>query len=159
MFWATFGYGIRATLVPMDGDPESTRGGVTDRVYKEVLDRHLPPVLRFGAIFMHDNAPIHTAHIIREWLAEQGIDVIDWPPYSSDLNPIENLWAILKAEMYRLYLELVGVPNNVESLDLLIRCAIATWDSLGEGILNRLIDTIVHRRQAVEDANGWYTKY
>jgi hypothetical protein len=44
--------------------------------------------------------------------------------------------------MYRLHLELVGAPNNVELLDLLIRCAIATWNSLGEGILNRLIDTM-----------------
>jgi transposase len=159
MFWATFGYGVRTTLVPMDGDPESARGGVTARVYKAVLDQHLPPVLRFGAIFMHDNAPIHTAHIIKEWLKEQGIDVMEWPPYSPDLNPIENLWALLKAEMYRLYPELVSAPNNAETLDLLIRCAIATWERLEESMLNRLIDTMKHRVDAVLEANGWYTKY
>jgi transposase len=77
-------------------------------------------------IFIYNNAPIHIAHIIREWLEEERIDVIEWPPYSPDLNSIENLWALLKAEIYRLYLKLVGAPNNLKTLDLLIRCAITT---------------------------------
>jgi hypothetical protein len=79
MFWTAFGYGLRTVLVPMEGDPDAAGGGVIARVYKEVLNRHLPAV-QFGAIFIHDNAPIHTANIIR-----------DWPPYSPDLNPIENM--------------------------------------------------------------------
>jgi len=57
----------------MEGDPESARGGVTARVNKEVLNQHLPPILQFGAIFMHDNALIHTAHIIKDWLQENGV--------------------------------------------------------------------------------------
>jgi transposase len=159
MFWAAFGYGVRTQLVPMEGDPEAPRGGVTARVYREVLDRHLPPILGFGNIFMHDNAPIHRAHIIREWLWERGIEVMNWPPYSPDLNLIENLWALLKAEMYILYPELVSAPNNAETLDLLISCAIDTWDRIGEQLLNRLIDTMERRVKAVLDAEGWYTKY
>ena len=75
----------------MDGDPTARRGGVTARIYREVLDQHLLPILHFGTIFMHDNAPIHTAHLIREWLEEHNVDVMDWPLYSPDLNPIENL--------------------------------------------------------------------
>jgi len=61
--------------------------------------------------------------------------------------------------MYILHLELVSAPNNAETLDLLIRCAIDTWDRLGEELLNRLIDTMVHRVKAVLDVEGWYTKY
>ena len=84
---------------------------------------------------------------------------MDWPPYSPDLNPIENLWALLKAEIYILYPELVGAPNNAETLDLLIRSAMDTWDRLGEDLLNRLIDTMERRVKAVIEAKGWYTKY
>ncbi len=159
MFWAAFGYGVRTQLVPIDGDPEAPRGGVTARVYREVLDRHLPPILDFGSIFMHDNAPIHKAHIIRDWLWEMGIKVMNWPPYSPDLNLIENLWALLKEKMYILHLELVGAPNTTETLEHLIKCAIDTWDRMGEQLLNKLIDTMERRVKAVLDAEGWYTKY
>jgi transposase len=41
-------------------------------------------------VFMQDNAPIHTAHIIKDWLEEMAIEVLEWPPYSPDLNPIEH---------------------------------------------------------------------
>jgi transposase len=50
---------------------------------------------------MQDNAPIYKAHKVQEFLEEMGIDVIVCPPYSPNLNPIENLWKMLKAEIDR----------------------------------------------------------
>jgi len=44
-----------------------------------------------NSIFMHDNARVHTAHIIRDDFEEEGFHVMVWPLYSPDLNPIENL--------------------------------------------------------------------
>jgi transposase len=49
-----------------------------------------------------------------------------WPPYSLDLNLIENIWALLKAEIYRRYLELKEALNTVETLENLIESAIET---------------------------------
>lgn len=43
--------------------------------------------------FMQDNAPLHTAKIIKNRFHEHGIPLVDWPPYSPDLNPIEHAWA------------------------------------------------------------------
>ncbi len=44
------------------------------------------------SIFMHDNAPIYTARLVKNWLEEQAFEVMIWPLYSPNLNPIENLW-------------------------------------------------------------------
>ena len=41
---------------------------------------------------MQDNAPCHAAKSIKAYLAQQRVELIDWPPYSPDLNPIENIW-------------------------------------------------------------------
>ena len=57
-----------------------------------VLDEELPILFEPGFLFMQDNAPFHIGRLVREWLEENGIDVLEWPPCSLDLNPIEHLW-------------------------------------------------------------------
>lgn len=47
---------------------------------------------------MPDGASVHRAHIVKQILAEMRIKILIWPPYSPDLNPIENLWAAMKQE-------------------------------------------------------------
>jgi transposase len=42
-------------------------------------------------MFMQDNAKIHKAKKTIEWFENNGIVLLDWPPYLPDLNPIENL--------------------------------------------------------------------
>ena len=49
----------------------------------------LPNLIQNGEILMRDNARTHTAKVCKEWLANQGWEVMEWPPYSPDLNPIE----------------------------------------------------------------------
>ena len=67
--------------------------------YQNVMEKHLLPLWLHSdqshTIYQQDNAPIHKSASIRQWLEENGIDVMEWPPCSSDLNPIENLWGIL----------------------------------------------------------------
>ena len=47
-------------------------------------------------IFQQDSAPCHIARIVKQWLAEPGVQLLDWPGNSPDLNPIENLWVSIK---------------------------------------------------------------
>ncbi len=50
-------------------------------------------------IFQQDLATAHTAKITKSWLNYHGVGVLDWPANSQDLNPIENLWGIVKRKM------------------------------------------------------------
>ena len=52
MFWACFGFGCRTDLVVMEGDQNAKRGGVTAKVYLEVLEEYLSTILEHDSIFM-----------------------------------------------------------------------------------------------------------
>ena len=44
---------------------------------------------------MQDNAPYHKAKTELSFLEKEGIAVMKWPPQSSDMNPLENVWKII----------------------------------------------------------------
>lgn len=48
-----------------------------------------------NVIFQHGNDTKHSVKIVKEWLSPQVFQLMDWPPVSPDLNPIENFWAYL----------------------------------------------------------------
>lgn len=158
MFWA-FGFDQRTGLLPLDGDPESARGGVTAWVIRDVYEAFLPEFLTHGDIFMHDGASVHRVYIVRELLTEIGINVMEWPPYSPDLNPIENLWALMKAKIYERYPELEKAPDTEETRFQLIEAAKEAWHAIDDRVLQNLCNTMPHRVQAILAAVGWYTKY
>jgi hypothetical protein len=47
-------------------------------------------------LFMQDGAPGHAAQSTQANIRTRGIRIIFWPPFSSDLNPIENCWNWIK---------------------------------------------------------------
>jgi len=159
MFWAAFGFGYRSDLVVIEGDQNAKRGGVTAKVYIKVLREYLPMILEHNSVFMQDNAPIYKAHKVTEFFEEIGIEVMAWPPYSLDLNPIENLWKMLKAEINRAHPKLKGMGNSQAIMDFMVECAQEAWETLAPELLNKMAEGMQKRVDAVKAANGWYTKY
>ena len=45
-----------------------------------------------------NNDPKHKSKLAIIFLKNKKVDFIDWPPYSTDLNPIENVWSMIAQE-------------------------------------------------------------
>lgn len=82
-----------------------------------------------------------------------------WPPHSPDLNPIENLWALLKAEIYKIRLDLMHMKNNNETKRILVETAQIAWQNIDMKHLEHLSETMPNRVQAIIESEGWYTPY
>ncbi len=99
---------------------------VNTAVYQEILEHFMLPsadklYVDADFIFQQDLAPAHTAKGTKSWFNDHGVTVLDWPANSPDLNPIENIWGIIKRKMRDTR------PNNADNLKAAIK---ATWASL-----------------------------
>lgn len=84
------------------------------------------------------------------WLHNSAINVLDWPPYSPDLNPIENLWPRVHELMDRL------CPTTDEAVaDAFVEC----WPELSLDLFTDYAQSMPARIAAVIAANGDATQY
>src|SRR5207248_3042349 len=98
------------------GHGELYNGTLTALQYQRILKLNLVKSAHtFWPIgqwyYQQDNASPHTAGTSKVWFDMHGIDLLDFPPYSSDLSPIENLWNDLKRRVYAHY------PHSMEELE------------------------------------------
>jgi len=140
------------------GYPCMVEGNMTAEDYRRILQSDLLDTLdHFGmkmadTIFQHDNDPKHTAISVREWLAESGLQVLEWPSQSPDLNPIEYLWWTVK---HRLKQYQTVARNNDELWERVVEI----WNNINEDECMNLIESMPRRVAAVLAAKGSHTKY
>ena len=159
MIWgAIYGDG-RSDIVIMDRDPDSEKSGYTANSYLAVLRDQIPRTWQPGMVFMQDNARIHTAKKVQKWFEEEGIPLIEWPPYSPDLNPIEHLWAQLKQWIGDNYPELIHMGKSEEDYQRLFQAIREGWEAIGQEAINKLIKSMDIRVNAILLAKGWYTRF
>ncbi|OAP53798.1 hypothetical protein AYL99_12017 [Fonsecaea erecta] len=109
---------------------------------------------------MQDNAPIHKAKKVTEWLRDHGIVLMGWPPFSPDLNPIENLWFELKCLVNAIDLELQNTKgDSQEVLDRFAKAITKAWASIDRKKIKNAVKSMDERVNAVIEAKGWYTRF
>lgn len=149
MIWAAFSFHGHSDIVLMD-----KRYNAND--YIQLLQQHLLPrinhLLPHGGLFMQDNAPIHRANATIAFLRQANIRLLPWPAVSPDMNPIENLWAICKAQL---------VNYVVHTRQQLLEAVITIWNEKmnDNNLRSNLINSMPRRVRLLHIARGGYTRY
>jgi transposase len=142
MFWSAISARGRAPLYAISGTVNSDR-------YIELLETALLPWFRenCGAayLFQQDNAPAHVSKKTLRFLHSSDIQVLEWPPNSPDLNPIENLRAVLKEAIEK------RCPSNLHDLD---RIAKEEWAKIPQQKIRDAIKSMPRRMGQVLEKEG-----
>ena len=152
MIWWCFAGGIKGPLVFCDKVKEKER--INSDTYNTFLKTYLLPYkhavreLTGGSVvYQQDNAPIHTSRATKEWLRTNKIATIDWPANLPDLNPIENIWKLLKDNIQKRE----DFPRTVNELKIALR---KEWEILDRSVFEEVVTSIPRRIDAVLRANG-----
>ena len=77
-------------------------------------------------------------------------EIIDWPSNSSDLNPIKNIWSIVKRNVE------MRLPKNILELEQFM---IEEWDKIPNKVLNNFIDSMKERCELIIENNSERINY
>ena len=130
-------------------------GSMTGKKYVDVLEENLKPFANnlnlTGSILLDDSARPHRTKEVDEWLQKNEMTRIDWPGNSPDLNPIENLWGIVKSKLRR-----TPIFNKTQ----LLKKFKEIWtNQLSNDLLANLSNSMPKRISEVLKNKGKITKY
>lgn len=149
MVWASFSAAGRGGIWFM---PRNTM--INGQVYLSILQEKLPHHMGIlnCTTFQHDGAPCHQTRAVSSWLRDSGIEVLGpWPGSSPDLNPIENMWTLIKQKVAE------QAPTSEKDLIEVIKRVWVT--EVSQQYCENLVTSMPRRIEAVLKSRGQYTKY
>jgi transposase len=141
------------------GQAEIFEGDINGKLYCRILEGNLKPTYKkfFSQgeegeqwYFQQDNDSSHTCRAARNWFHRNGVTVLDFPPWSADLNPIENLWSQLQIA--------VDTHNATDEAEL-EQAIEYEWSRIDTHYLCQLAHSMPTRLQMVIDNKGHKIHY
>ena len=128
-------------------------GTLDAHTYQDILQKKLLPAAqrwfqdeKEAWELQQDKASCHTAKSTERWLEQHGVDVVEgWPTKGDDINPIENLWAILDERLE---------SKKFTTEEGMKKAILKLWDEVGLSLLHNLIDSIPDRLRRIRKAEG-----
>lgn len=149
MVWAAISYNGPVSITVLEGKQ-------TAQSYKTLLEMERSNITEkmqdSNWILQQDNAPIHTARLVKTWLEDEHIVVLPWPACSPDLNIIENVWGWLVKQIYE-------GGRQFDSRNQLIEAIKAAWEQLSLDYIRRLYESLPRRLCEVLENRGGHTHY
>lgn len=153
MVWGAIAYNHLGPLIVM---PKGMRKGVhyVNLVMAGPLwDFYSKLVEELGVVkVVEDGAPVHTCGLAKSFRRYHGMDSLIHPANSPDLNPIEHVWKKLKTQIN-------DRPVHPRSAIDLEAAIMEEWAKIDVSFINKLIDSMPKRVDAVLEAHGGPTKY
>ena len=104
-------------------------------------------------VFQQDNDPKYKARETMELLTQRCSAILEWSFNSSDLNPIKNLWSILKVKVEKQVNKLVMKKNPV-TIDSFLEIILKEWEGIDKKIYVNLVNSMLMRLERVIESDG-----
>jgi len=133
LFWGVIGPNFRK-LIPVDMKLNSA-------TYKtHVLQKISAAFRKNKFVLVQDNASCHRSKETLKWFADQKVLFCQLPARSCDLNPIENLWAIMQHRMND-----VLRSRKITTKAALTEAVLEVWEALPQAVIDKLCDSFDER--------------
>lgn len=106
-------------------------------------------------LFQQDNASFHKGPSVRKFFKEHQICPLVWPPRSPDLNPIENIWSIVDANLKR---NIVS-QNTSMSPDQIYEEVLKAWNMVTSEQCNAVVGSMPSRLAQLKKGKYCMLKY
>lgn len=148
MVWGCMAASGVGKLVFIDGEMDRF-------AYKNIIAQNLPLSkdilgLEDNFIFQQDNDPKHKSAYVTDYFEKTGINQLEWPSQSPDLNPIEHLWDHVKRAVRN------AAPKTIHELKEIIP---QIWSQITPDYCKKLVYTMPKRVEEVARAKGRNTSF
>jgi len=115
--------------------------------YIEILQNNYISKYDKNDYLICDNDPKHTSVKVKTFLSKHKVKILDFPPYSPDINGIENVWALTKHNLAK---------KEYSTMEEFKECISNAFSEIKLEDIQNIVKSINNRLKRIIDAKGSY---